>query len=377
MRTKNIFNNTNDLEALHSFKDFPVFMGTTNKDNSNDITKDMDWQISKSIGSIQLKNPLPLDLLYQSQTTTAAIGPTWQNHHFEFASFINNELNKKSNKFKILEIGGAHGVLEVEFSKNFNRSEWIIIEPNPSPVPACNAKFIKKFFNGDISLKNEFDCLIHSHTLEHMYDPMEFLSSLYNFMKADQKMIFSVPDLKHWLDNKFPNTLNFEHTFYLTENLCDEMLANNGFKLISKKYFGNKHSIFYHVIKDKKKLETYSDNYFTNKKSFTNFIKFYENDVKHINKKIENYDHEIYLFGAHIFSQYLLAFGLNQKKIKKIVDNDVAKQNMRLYGTNLFVESPTILSKDTKPLLILRAGAYNDEIKKQIIENINSNTYFV
>ena len=52
MRTKNIFNNINDLEELHSFKDFPVFMGTTNKDISKDITKDMDWQISKTLFQI-------------------------------------------------------------------------------------------------------------------------------------------------------------------------------------------------------------------------------------------------------------------------------------------------------------------------------------
>ena len=186
-----------------------------------------------------------------------------------------------------------------------------------------------------------------------------------------------MPDLKHWLNNKFPNTLNFEHTFYLTENLCDEILANTGFKLISKKYFGNRHSIFYNVKKDKKVSKLYSNNYFTNKNSFLDFIEFYKNDVRDINQKLENYDHEIYLFGAHIFSQYLLAFGLNQNKIKKIVDNDVAKQGMRLYGTNLFVDSPKILCNDTKPLLILRAGAYNDEIKKQIIEQINPNTQII
>ena len=80
------------------------------------------------------------------------------------------------------------------------------------------------------------------------------------------------------------------------------------------------------------------------------------------------------MFGAHLFSQFLLAFGIEEKFIKSILDNDVEKQGRRLQGCNLYCESPNIL-KDSKksPIVILRAGTYQEEIKQGLL-NINPNT---
>ena len=40
------------------------------------------------------------------------------------------------------------------------------------------------------------------------------------------------------------------------------------------------------------------------------------------------------------------------------------------------VESPKIIKDVETPIVILKAGVYNEEIKKDIIENINPNTEF-
>ena len=57
--------------------------------------------------------------------------------------------------------------------------------------------------------------------------------------------------------------------------------------------------------------------------------------------------------------------------------NDKQKQDKRLYGTNLKVKSPKILSKYKNPYVILRVGVYKDEIKEDILKNINSDTKFI
>jgi len=59
-----------------------------------------------------------------------------------------------------------------------------------------------------------------------------------------------------------------------------------------------------------------------------------------------------------------------------LLDNDPNKQGKRLYGTNLQVASPKILADVENPVIILKAGVYNDEIKKDIVENINKKTLF-
>ena len=99
--------------------------------------------------------------------------------------------------------------------------------------------------------------------------------------------------------------------------------------------------------------------------------------MKKINNYISNHNGNIYLFGGHVFSQYLISYGLNTKNIKCILDNDINKQKHRLYGTDLIVESPKILKDDMNPLVILKACVYNNEIKNDILNNINKNTVII
>ena len=68
---------------------------------------------------------------------------------------------------------------------------------------------------------------------------------------------------------------------------------------------------------------------------------------------------------------------MSEKNITSILDNDITKQSKRLYGTNLLVNSPKILKNEKRPTVILKAGAYNSEIKKDILENINAKTIFL
>ena len=52
------------------------------------------------------------------------------------------------------------------------------------------------------------------------------------------------------------------------------------------------------------------------------------------------------------------------------------KINNFLYGTNLKIFSPTVLPGKINPCVILRAGSYNSEIKKQILD-INPKTFIM
>jgi hypothetical protein len=84
----------------------------------------------------------------------------------------------------------------------------------------------------------------------------------------------------------------------------------------------------------------------------------------------------VYLFGAHVFAQYLIAFGLDTSLIVSLFDNDPKKLGKRLYGTNLRVQSPSVLREVKNPIVILKAGVYNEEIKADILCNINSSVVF-
>lgn len=372
-RPKCVLSEKKEFESLHIFKDFPVFMGCTEKPFEDDITADMEWIHFPESGMIQLKEPLPLEVVYSEFHNSGCIGTLWDQHHNGFAEFIS-----KSNPKNILEIGGGHGILSLLYSKLRNAS-WTIVEPNPEPAEGVTAKYFKGFFDENFSLPYEIDTIVHSHVFEHLYDPKSFIENISKFLSNGKKLIFSIPNMNEMLKRKYTNFLNFEHTYFLSEHYVEYFLASNGFKIIDKKYFKEDHSIFFEAVKDNSLTKNNINEVITknNKPLFLKYITYHLDLVKKINNFIKVQQNPVYLFGAHVFAQYLISFGLDTSKIKYLLDNDPNKQNKRLYGTKLEVRSPKVLSKDTNPIVILKAGVYNEEIKKDILEDINSNTKFI
>ena len=347
-------------------------MGCTSKPKSEDLFAEQTWQISRNNGTIQLKTLIPLEILYPEHHNAGIIGNTWFEHHKKFGEFL-----LKFGSKSILEIGGSHGIL-AKYCMDKRELGWTILEPNPIPIQNCKANFIKGFFNNKFVNKEPIDTIVHSHVFEHIYNPVEFMKDISNKLDVNQRLIFSIPNMKVMLERKYTNCLNFEHTFFITENLADYLVTSNNFFIQEKKYFKDDHSIFYSCIKKNNVEVKYipKNSYEENKKIFNSFIKYHTELVNKLNSNINN-KKEVFLFGAHIFSQYLIMLGLNTKNINFILDNDKDKQNKRLYGTDLYVKSPNLLKNISNPLVILKAGTYNDEIKEDILKNINSNTDFI
>ena len=364
----------NTLKDLHTFKNFPVFMGCTDQDPSQDILADMSWKISRESGMIQLNPLLPLEVIYGEEHGSGTTGAAWNEHHESFAEFIN-----KYNPKQVLEIGGLHGILAQKMLTLNSEIDWTIIEPNPRVPEHLPVDVITGFFDNNFKSKKVFDTVVHSHVLEHIYDPNEFMEHKASFMQEGSFLIFTLPNMEAMLKRKYTNCINFEHTVYITEPYVEFYLAKYGFELIEKKYFKEDHSIFYCAKKVTNKIPSnLPDNlYNTNKKIFEDYIKTHQADVANINSIIENTTLPVYLFGAHIFSQYLISFGLDTKRIQFILDNDTTKQTKRLYGTDLICKSPSILKDVKEAVVILRAAGYNEEIRNDITTNINANITFI
>ena len=115
--------------------------------------------------------------------------------------------------------------------------------------------------------------------------------------------------------------------------------------------------------------------YEEHKKVFLEFVDYNKGLVSRFNKNIEGFDGDVYMFGAHIFSQYLLHAGLNRPRIKGILDNSVLKQGKRLYGFDVFLEKPQVIRGLKKVGVILKVGAYREEVMKQLL-SINPSVVF-
>jgi len=362
------------LEHLYTFKDFPIYMGCTDRESVNDLFADMSWSIDPTCGFIQLTQLIPLDILYMDQHMDAT-GATWARYNSELSTFI-----LKNFEGDILEIGGGSGKLaNLILANSGNLNKYVVVEPNPMFEETDKLKVVKTFFNENLKLDEKtVKTVVLSQVLEHVYDPRDFLIQIYNFLPIGGKFIFGYPNLEYLFSNKFTNAINFEHTFLMTEYFLDFLLAETGFKILEKNNYEN-HSHFYCVEKVSKtqNISILENKYEYYKNMFNDFINYHLELVKEINSKIKDTNNPVFLFGAHIFSQYLLSFGLNEKVIVNILDNSPIKQGKRLYGTNLNVQSPRILVNYKEPIVILKAGLYNQEIMADVLQNINSNTIFI
>ncbi len=355
-----------NLTEVFTFKNFPIFMGCVDfNDDSLDQYYDMKWGVSDK-GIIQLMELLPLDVLYYNHHTPGTVGKTWELHHKKFADFI-----KKSNSKNILEIGGATGKLVDHFIATNEDFSWNIIEPSEQKSKDSRVQFFRGFFE-EFEFEQKFDAIIHSHLCEHVYEPHTFFDKINSILEIGGIQYISIPNMKHWLSMGYLNTLNFEHTFYIDEYVLEYILIQYNFEIEEKEI--DNHSIFIKAVKKEKNNSSYEFDFSYIKPMFNNYIKKLTDDVEYINSKLNG--EKFYLFGAHIFSQYLISMGINENQIINILDNDFNKQEKRMYGTNLAVKSPKCLFGIDSPKVVLRSGSYDEEIKKGILE-INNTTIFI
>ena len=384
MSNKNFFKDHKNLicpltfnkkfKKIFTIKKFPIYMGTVPK-NFKTLSKDMNFFINKITRSVQIFPRVNLSGLYFKSHGSGKIGKTWETHHDKFFNFINLKAKRK-----ILEIGGGHNSISVRSKKILSKVTSFDI--NGKRLNKGHILYKEFFSNQTIKkykLHNKFDAVVHSHLFEHIYQPQDFLNSIYNSLKDNGLHIFAVPNMEPMIKKGIASAMNFEHPFFLNEYIIEILLKKTGFKILEKKYYGKHHSIFYKTIKQKKiNNQKIKNLYKKNLSLFKKLIDDWNLDVAKINNQTKKFnDKKIFIFGAHIFSQNLIKNGLNLNNIFGILDNDKNKQNEYLYGTRLKVFSPLILKKFSHPVVILRAGEYNSEIKGEILKKINPKTKFI
>ena len=373
IRDQDVISGQPDLTPLYTIKNFPVFMGCVDHLMGEDVVADVTYCISESTGMIQVNPLLPLEVVYQAEHAPGLVGREWSLHHKAFADFI-----MQYRPHKVFEIGGAHGILSKNCYNIDNSIDWTILEPNPVVTEGSTAKIIKDFYTEETILPTDVDMLVHSHTLEHVYNPGEFFRALGN-ISTGTRMCFAIPNLRKQLEYKYTNVINFEHTFLCTEEFAEWWLLCNGFTILEKQVYKDDHSIFYSTIRSDKEIQNISppSAYDQNLQLFNEYISYHTAAINELNDKIKQLNGPLYLFGAHVFSQFLIAFGLDTTNVRFILDNSESKQNKRLYGTKFEIRSPAELKHDNSPVVILKAGIYNKEIIEDILTNINSSAIFL
>lgn len=361
-------------------KDFPIFMGTIMEFEAGKALREhLKFVKCSSCKTLQLGGLIPLEKLYQSNHNVEVVGTLWKNHYDQFCNFI---INNKKNK-KVLEIGCPSAKLAKRCVNKDNTINWKIVEPNPSnekDLPP-QIKYEKTWLN-NLTNDEKYDNIVLSHVFEHLFEPSKDLKNIYNLLNKEGRLFLSIPNMKFLLDKQKlpPASLSFEHTYYVDDYSINFLLERSGFRITKKIKYLN-HSLFYCCEKtngpariiDTKKLGLYNENICD---KFKKTITHYQSLTDRINEYVKNTNLPVYVFGAFFNAQLFFSMGLPETSVDGILDNSSDKIGKVLYGTSLKIYSPNIL-KNKKSVVICHMGSYTEEIKEDIISNINSEVIFI
>jgi hypothetical protein len=238
-------------------------------------------------------------------------------------------------------------------------------------------KIIKGYIEDNYFELKDKDSVVHSHVLEHVYQPVKFINQISNHISIGTDMYVSFPNMEGLIESGGLNSLNFEHTYLLDPSQAETIFVTAGFEVLEKKKY-LMHSYFYHLKKRSNSCNKHRELNNTKAQSIK-FLRMVESLVEFAvstNKLIDAHSGPIYLFGAHVFSQSLIFLGLKTDKIVGILDNATEKQNKRLYGTPFQVFNPSVISELNNVMIVLNASHYQSEIRDQL-KSINRNIMIV
>jgi len=217
---------------------------------------------------------------------------------------------------------------------------------------------------------------VHTHLIEHLYNPIEEIYEMSSLLKDGSYMMFAYPVVDEMLKAKFTNAMNFEHSYLIDKSVMTAILKASNFEIVKTKNF-SPYTSFVIAKKNKSIKKELNLSNPLQQQIFEEFFQHHLHDVKQITKQLSISKDRTFIFGAHIFTQFLLGFGLEEESFSNVLDNDPAKIGNRLYGTSLQVRSPKILKDIENPVVVLKAAMYTEEIKRDILENINPDTRFI
>ena len=336
----------NNLSTYWEIQDMPASNSTTIAPINNDEFYNFSIGVCTTCNLPQLIELIPLEILY-GPNNPITYGNIWDRHFKQFADFIIKHV--KNNK-TIFEIGDPtfksyHSCIKA----GYKPKKWIIMDPNSNEDSLPDNCFrMKEWFDPNTPPMIQADYIITSHVFEHFYDPIPVLQQLGNISDT---IIFSIPNMKVNAEKKRlpPLGMMFQHTFYLDEDILQNMLHRTNWRVVDIKYFED-NSIFFCAEKVK---DIQNSLHVTNAGCLLHDLK---TDLTHfvteVNSKLVDKDN-VYLFGSHFGTQILLNMGISENNISGVLDNNIQKSNRRLYGTNLTVSTPDTILEEHKHIYVI------------------------
>ena len=159
-------------------------------------------------------------------------------------NFIKDSLPKPSSRIKALELGCSEGSLLILLEKyGFQVTAY---EPDIKMAKLANERLMNEnskvlnqlFSEEELGVENYYDLICSSHVFEHIAQPNSHLNSIKKALKKNGCLFLEIPNqyaLKNFVGS---HATKHGHLYCYSPQSIQELLKNNGFKVITLKTCG-------------------------------------------------------------------------------------------------------------------------------------------
>jgi 2-polyprenyl-3-methyl-5-hydroxy-6-metoxy-1,4-benzoquinol methylase len=316
---------------------------------------------------------------YEDKQTSS--GGSFQSWDIERSMRLVSDLSEMitDRKSKIMDIGCANGGLLKALK---NEGYQNLVGFDPSPVCISNIKqtgfdgFVGSIFSVAFdSMEQDFDCVILSHVLEHIYDLRKALMKIVIRLKIGGTLYIEVPDASRYQDfYKVPfYYFDCEHINHFAEYSLINLLSQFGLEYLisSKKDIAASPSELYPAlyilcrkICDQNYMQEFTFNSVV-RNSVVKYIEMSQKDNVYTKlNEIAGSKEKVIVWGAGQNTLRLLSNSpLNKCNLVAFVDKDSKKQGL-MFG-NITIHSPEII-KGYNGYIIVSSALHSGEIVEEI-----------
>ena len=135
----------------------------------------------------------------------------------------------------ILDIGCATGALLAFFRNRGWRVTGVEISPSAEYAKKERGLDIKNIPLEEINFPaNSFDVIHASHLIEHLNNPITFISETYRILKENGSIFITTPNISGFQARLFGNAWRsaiFDHLYLFSKRILSKLLINTGFKI--------------------------------------------------------------------------------------------------------------------------------------------------
>ncbi len=306
---------------------------------------------------------------------TQAYSSTFQAFHLELAQRLIERY--KLHQKKIIEIGCGQGEF-LSLLCRLGNNQGVGFDPSYREMGNKQQRkgqivFIKDFYTEKYAhYKSDFICC--KMTLEHIQQPMKFISSIQRAVGSRKEIIvfFQVPDVKRILDELAFWDIYYEHCSYFSRSSLIRLFQNCGFEVIDllQNYCDQ-----YLMIeakpsnKGKKFALPQEDDYSELSNSVNYFAQNYQikfNEWRSRLAKIKHSGARAVIWGAGSKGVSFLTTLKIQDEIQYAVDINPNKKGTYMAGTGHIIVGPEFLLQNRPDVVIVMNPVYYKEIRQQL-----------